>query len=46
MFDSIRGVFTEGGPAFDGAGLFAKSHIQICIRKPNCIQGFFMPLII
>jgi hypothetical protein len=24
-FDSTRGVFTEGGPAFEGAGLFAKS---------------------
>lgn len=43
IFDSTRGVFIEGGPAFDGAGLFEKSHIQICIRNPNCIQGFFMP---
>ncbi len=43
IFGSTRGVFTEGGPAFDGAGLFAKSHIQICIRNPNCIQGFFLP---
>ncbi len=43
IFDSTRGVFTEGGPAFDGAGLFEKSHIQICIRNPNCVQGFFMP---
>lgn len=43
LFDSTRGVFTEGGPAFKGAGLFAKSHIQICIRNPNCIQGFFIP---
>jgi len=25
------------------AGLFAKSHIQICVRNPNCIKGFFMP---
>jgi hypothetical protein len=43
IFDSTRGVFTEGGPAFEGARLFEKSHIQICIRNPNCIQGFFMP---
>ncbi|HEU4555826.1 MAG TPA: hypothetical protein VFS25_23480 [Chitinophaga sp.] len=42
-FDSTRGVFTEGGPAFEGAGLFAKSHIQLCIRNPNCIKGFFLP---
>lgn len=43
IFDSTRGVFVEGGPAFEGAGIFEKSHIQICIRNPNCIQGFFMP---
>ena len=43
IFDSTRGVFTEGGPAFDGAGIFAKSHIQICIRNLNCIKGFFLP---
>jgi hypothetical protein len=42
-FDSTRGVFTEGGPAFEGAGIFAKSHIQICIRNLNCIKGFFLP---
>ena len=38
IFDQV-----QGGPAFQGAGLFAKSHIQICVRNPNCIQGFFMP---
>jgi hypothetical protein len=43
LYDTTRGVFTEGGPAFPGAGLFAKSHIQICVRNPNCIKGFFMP---
>ncbi|MBS1660333.1 MAG: hypothetical protein JST68_04710 [Bacteroidetes bacterium] len=43
IFDSTRGVFIEGGPAFEGAGIFEKTHIQICIRNPNCIQGFFLP---
>lgn len=43
LFDSTRGVFTEGGPAYKGAGIFEKSHIQICIRNSNCIKGFFMP---
>jgi len=43
IFDSTRGVFTEGGPAYNGAGIFEKSHIQICIRNPNCIKGFFLP---
>ena len=43
MFDSARGVFTEGGPVFPGAGISEKSHIQICIRNANCIQGLFLP---
>lgn len=42
-FDATRGVFTEGGPAFEGAGLFEKSHIQVCVRNSNCIKGFFIP---
>jgi hypothetical protein len=43
IFDSTRGVFTEGGPAFAGAGILEKSHIQVCIRNMNCIKGFFIP---
>jgi hypothetical protein len=43
LFDSVRGVFTEGGPAFDGAGISQKTHVQICIRNVNCIKGFFLP---
>lgn len=42
-FDTTRGVFTEGGPAFEGAGIQMKNHIQICIRNLNCIKGFFIP---
>lgn len=42
-FDTVRGIFTEGGPAFDGAGIQLKNHIQICIRNLNCIKGFFIP---
>ncbi len=42
-FDSARGLFTEGGAAFPGAGIQKKNHIQICIRNMNCIKGFFLP---
>ncbi|UZT99901.1 hypothetical protein ODZ84_10195 [Chryseobacterium fluminis] len=31
-FDTTRGIFTEGGPAYEGAGIQTKNHIQICIR--------------
>lgn len=42
-FDSARGFFTEGGPAFPGSEIQMKSHSQICIRNMNCIKGFFKP---
>lgn len=40
-FDSVRGVFWEGEDLYPGAGFKDKNHIQICIRDPNCIKGFF-----
>jgi hypothetical protein len=43
IFDSTRGVFMEGAPIYDGAEIFEKTHIQICIRNSNCIKGFFLP---
>lgn len=42
-FDSARGLFMEGRPIYEGSGLFAKTHVQICIRNPNCIKGLFDP---
>ena len=42
-FDSARGVFIEGEPLYPTAGFYEKSHIQLCIRNPNCIKGFFVP---
>ena len=42
-FDSVRGVFWEGNDLYPNAGFKEKNHIQICIRNPNCIKGFFIP---
>ncbi|MBT1687273.1 hypothetical protein [Dawidia soli] len=42
-FDSVKGVFWEGPPLYPNAGFREKDHIQICIRNPNCIKGFFVP---
>ncbi len=39
--DTVRGVFLEGDPIFDGSGFYAKTHIQICVRNPKCIKGVF-----
>lgn len=45
-YDSVRGVFWEGKDLYPNAGLKEKNHIQICIRNPNCIKGFFHPRIL
>ncbi|MCG8700150.1 MAG: hypothetical protein MI922_18990 [Bacteroidales bacterium] len=42
-FDSVRGVFWEGQDLYPNAGFKEKNHIQIAIRNPNCIKGFFIP---
>ena len=42
-FQTVRGVFQEGEPAFTGAGIKLKSHIQIAVRDPHAIVGYFRP---
>jgi hypothetical protein len=42
-YDSIRSVFYEGDGLYPNAGFREKDHVQICIRNPNCIKGFFLP---
>lgn len=42
-FHSVRSVFQEGSAAFDGAGIKMKSHIQIAVRHPQAILGYFNP---
>lgn len=42
-YDSVRGVFWEGDFLYPYAGFREKDHIQICVRNPNCIKGYFVP---
>lgn len=42
-YETVRGMFIEGEPIYKGAGIFDKSHIQICVRNHNCIKGYFHP---
>lgn len=42
-YDSVRGIFVEGGVAYPGAEFQEKTHIQLCVVNPNCIKGFFIP---
>lgn len=43
-FDTVRGMFVEGGKVYRGSGLYRKSHVQIAVRNPACIKGIFFPL--
>jgi hypothetical protein len=42
-FQTVRGVFVEGEPAYPGARIHARSHVQIAVRDPACILGYFLP---
>ena len=44
-FDSVRAPFIEGSPLYENAGFHERTHIQICVRKPERIIGYFRPLL-
>jgi len=39
--DTLKGIFTEGSPAYPGAGFAEKTHTQIAVRNLRCIKGVF-----
>jgi len=42
-FDTVRGFFVEGTELYPGAGLRELDHIQICVRSPRQVTGYFLP---
>lgn len=42
-YQTVRGVFVEGDPIYPGARIFEKTHVQIAVRDPGCILGYFRP---
>jgi hypothetical protein len=45
-FDTVRGIFTEGGELYPGAKIQTKTHVQVCVRNPaKSIKGYFRPLV-
>lgn len=42
-YDSVRGAFFEGQPIYENSGFRKHDHLQVCIRNPNCIKGYFVP---
>ena len=42
-FDTIRSAFPEDDPIYPGSALLERTHVQICVRNPQCICGYFRP---
>jgi hypothetical protein len=42
-FDTVRGMFVEGPPAYEGCAFSERAHVQIAVRTPACIKGIFFP---
>ena len=42
-FQTVRGVFQEGVPAYPGSGILRKSHIQVVVRDHECVLGYVLP---
>jgi hypothetical protein len=42
-YDTVRGAFLEGEPAYPGAGFSRENHIQVAVRNFACILGVFRP---
>jgi hypothetical protein len=42
-YDTVRGAFLEGAPAYHGAGFSREAHVQIAVRNRACIVGVFRP---
>ena len=44
FYDTVRSAFPEGDPIYDGCAIPDQTHIQICLRNPACILGYFLPI--
>jgi len=42
-YDTVRGAFREGAEVYPGAGFARETHIQVAVRKTDCILGIFRP---
>lgn len=42
-YQTVRGVFMEGEPVYSGSKFYTKTHIQIAVKDPICILGYFRP---
>lgn len=40
-YDTVLGIFEEGDYPYTGASFKEKTHIQIAVRNPRCVVGYF-----
>jgi hypothetical protein len=43
FYHTVRCAFSEGAPVFEGSKIFTESHIQVAVRDPRVILGYFRP---
>ena len=44
-FDTVAAYFVEGEELYPGAAVRALDHVQICVRNPARVLGYFLPRI-
>lgn len=42
-YQTVRAGFAEGDPLYPGTTICEQNHIQIAVRDPSCIKGYFLP---
>ena len=42
-YQTVRSPFLEGKPLYENTLFRLKTHIQIAVRDPGCIKGYFLP---
>lgn len=42
-YDTIRSPFHEGGELYEGANFSKRLHMEVCVKNPRCIKGYFLP---
>jgi len=43
VYHTVRGVFIEGPSIYAAAQIHRESHIQLAVRQPAAIAGYFLP---
>jgi hypothetical protein len=44
LYETVRGAFWEGERLYPNAGFRERNHVQLCVRDPAAIKGYFRVL--